>query len=96
MIFLRTTIFYIFRHPDYIPLVNNFTIPDVPPHRPSKRTKANFYNALTTKSWLLLSILIQQNANDDKEKIALLSELLQNMHDELGEREICGTSDGII
>ncbi|CAO3617860.1 unnamed protein product [Cunninghamella blakesleeana] len=95
MIFLRTTIFYIFRHPDYIPLVNNFTIPDVPPHRPSERTKENFYNALTTKSWLLLSILIQLNSNNDKQKITLLSELLQNMHDELGEREICRTSNGM-
>ncbi|KAI8096895.1 uncharacterized protein BX664DRAFT_68541 [Halteromyces radiatus] len=97
MILLRTTIIYTFRHPDFIPLVNNFSNPEMTPHVPSRKTKINSYNAVTTKSWVLVSTLAQQKIkyDNDENKMVSLASLLQNMHDELGEREVCGASKGI-
>ncbi|CAO3593379.1 unnamed protein product [Absidia cylindrospora] len=97
MIILRTTILYTFRHPDFIPLVNNFSNPDMTPHVPSKKTKINSYNAVATKSWVMISTLAQHRMTQEnyKKKLASLAILLQTMHDELGEREVCGASKGI-
>ncbi|KAI8333838.1 hypothetical protein BC941DRAFT_106385 [Chlamydoabsidia padenii] len=97
MIMLRTTMIYTFRHPDFIPLVNNFSNPDVKPHVPSRKTKINSYNAVTTKLWVMTSTLAQRNIQKvgDGDKMTSLANLLQNMHDELGEREVCGASKGI-
>ncbi|ORZ15034.1 hypothetical protein BCR42DRAFT_353065 [Absidia repens] len=97
MIILRTTILYTFRHPDFIPLVNNFSNPDMTPHVPSKKTKINSYNAVATKSWVMISTLAQHKMKQENsdDKLAPLANLLQTMHDELGEREVCGASKGI-
>jgi hypothetical protein len=100
VILLRMSTCYIFRHPDFVPLVNNFTTPDVPPHTPSKVTKSNGFNDIVIKSWVLQSRLIQHtltnNTSLSSDDVVLTwAELLQELHDELGEREICGVSKSI-
>jgi hypothetical protein len=94
MIVLRMSIIYIFRHPDFVPLVNNFTN-DMPPHKPARATKHNGFNDLTAKAWVLQSHLLQHAIQDDKGEIMVdWVELLQRYHDELGERQICGAAKG--
>jgi hypothetical protein len=46
--------------------------------------------------WVMVSTLAQRNIKKDSDgsKMLSLATLLQNMHDELGEREICGASKG--
>lgn len=92
--------YYIFRHPDFVPLVNNFTSPDIPPHAPSKATKSNGFNDLMIKSWVLYSYLLQNALSTVQDTSAgdimqSWSQLLQELHDELGEREICGASNSL-
>ncbi|KAI7905962.1 uncharacterized protein BX663DRAFT_483630 [Cokeromyces recurvatus] len=87
-------------HPDFVPLVNNFTTPDIPPHRPSKVTKSNIFNDIIVKSWVLQSYLIQHMFRKNSCSVAndtmiLWAELLQELHDELGEREVCGVAKNI-
>ncbi|KAI8967147.1 hypothetical protein BDF20DRAFT_901944, partial [Mycotypha africana] len=101
------TVYYLFRHPDFIPLVNNFTEPDVPQHRPSKTSKGNVFNQVIVKAWVCQSSLVQtkvrqqmqqQQQQQDVGMHAILSlgaEVMQELHDELGEREICDASNGI-
>ncbi|KAI8060297.1 hypothetical protein BC940DRAFT_160374 [Gongronella butleri] len=95
LILLRTSMVYIFRHPDFIPLVNNFATPDSTPHVPSRRTIANFFNALSTRAWVLVATLMERRFHDDNDKMMGLASVLQTLHDELGEREICGAGNGI-
>lgn len=100
VILLRMSTCYIFRHNDFVPLVNNFTTPDVPPHTPSKITKTNGFNDILIKSWVLQSHLIQRALTnsasiDNDDIIVTWAELLQELHDELGEREICGASKSV-
>ncbi|KAI8378602.1 hypothetical protein BD560DRAFT_389864 [Blakeslea trispora] len=97
---LKMSIYYMFRHPDFVPFVNNFSSPDVPPHTPSKATKANKFNAIIVKAWVLQSHLIQQALEDTKSQSTdelqrAWAELLHSLHDELGEREFCGASNSI-
>lgn len=92
---LRMSIYYIFRHPDFVPLVNNFSTPDVPPHTPSKITKSNGFNDIVAKSWVIQSYLVQHVIQHNKEPntngaIYTWAELLKELHEELGEREVCG------
>ncbi|KAI9260891.1 hypothetical protein EDC94DRAFT_610142 [Helicostylum pulchrum] len=98
-ILLRMSIYYIFRHPDFVPLVNNFTVPDMPPHTPSRITKSNGFNDIMIKSWVLKSYLIQHTLRHYGEPvndtISTWSELLKELHDELGEREVCGAAKRI-
>ncbi|KAI9312531.1 hypothetical protein BX666DRAFT_2031252 [Dichotomocladium elegans] len=100
VIVLHMSIYYIFRHPDFIPLVNNFVNPGAEPHTPSNVTRASGFNIILVDVWVLTSMLIQrsirehpsENSKNTKDK--LLAALL-TLHDELGEREICGVSKGI-
>lgn len=78
-----------------MPLVNNFTAPDMPPHTPSKATKSNGFNDLLIRSWVLHSYLLQHSVRGDKEIMSSWAQLLQELHDELGEREICGASKSL-
>ncbi|KAI8639579.1 hypothetical protein BD408DRAFT_371457 [Parasitella parasitica] len=99
-VLLRMSIYYIFRHPDFVPIVNNFTNPDVPPHAPSKITKMNGFNDILIKSWVLQSSLLQYTLKLNKDSVAnnaliMWGELLQQLHDELGEREVCGAAKTI-
>lgn len=92
---LRMSIYYIFRHPDFVPLVNNFSTPDVPPHTPSKVTKSNGFNDIVAKAWVLQSYLVQHVIQHNEERntngaIYTWAELLKELHEELGEREVCG------
>jgi hypothetical protein len=89
------SIYYIFRHPDFVPLVNNFSTPDVPPHTPSKITKSNGFNDIMIKAWVLQSYLIQHVIQHNEVPnmngaISTWAELLKELHEELGEREVCG------
>ncbi|KAI8366707.1 uncharacterized protein BYT42DRAFT_587609 [Radiomyces spectabilis] len=99
IVLMRTSLIYIFRHPDFIPLVNNFTVPDMAPHVPSQASKSNIYNDIITKTWTLISSLLQKFLQKShqfvSESLPVLADLLQTLHDELGEREICGASKGI-
>ncbi|KAI7893343.1 uncharacterized protein EV154DRAFT_501727 [Mucor mucedo] len=97
---LRMSIYYIFRHPDFVPLVNNFSTPDVPPHTPSKVTKSNGFNDIVAKAWVLQSYLIQHVIQHNEERntngaIYTWAELLKELHEELGEREVCGAGKRI-
>jgi hypothetical protein len=91
------SIYFIFRHPDYIPFVNNFTNPDVPPHTPSKITRSNRFIDILIKGWVLQSHLFQHVVYNNNEPIlneVMISwaEILQQLHDELGERKVCGAA----
>lgn len=99
LIALQMTVYYIFRHPDFIPLVNNFKIHGVEPHVPSQVTRSSSFNVVLVEIWVLLSTFIQESAytNNDESAKAIkvkLAETLITLHDELGEREICGVSKG--
>lgn len=92
---------YMFRHPDFIPLVNNFVNPEAPIHAPSVTTKANGFNVLMVRLWVWISHMIRlysdneiQETDQQNEIQTQLSELLSDVHDDLGEREICGTDKG--
>lgn len=98
VILLRMSIYYNFRHSDYVPFVNNFTNPEVPLHRPSKVTKSNGFNSILIKAWVLQSHLFQHvilNNEDPVENEVLSSwaKLLHDLHDDLGEREMCGAAN---
>ncbi|KAF7726581.1 Histone transcription regulator 3 [Apophysomyces ossiformis] len=97
-ILLRTSFIYIFRHPDFVPLVNNFPVQDNPPHVPSLKTKAGAFSAITAKIWAVQSMLIRwtimQNPSIEAETLPALVEVLLATHEELGEREICGSAKG--
>ncbi|KAI9478245.1 MAG: hypothetical protein EXX96DRAFT_570148 [Benjaminiella poitrasii] len=99
VVMIKMSTYYIFRHPDFIPLVNNFTTPDMPPHRPSKITKSNIFNDIIVKSWVLQSYLFQHVLNKSNsttnDMMVTWAELLQELHDELGEREVCGAAKSI-
>lgn len=90
------SIYYIFRHPDFVPLVNNFSTPDTPPHTPSKITKSNGFNDIMIKAWVIQSYLIQHTLHKYEEPTngatGIWAELLKGLHDELGEREVCGAA----
>lgn len=99
-VLLKMSIYYIFRHPDFVPIVNNFSTPDVPPHAPSKITKSNGFNDILVKSWVLQSNLLQNIIKMNQENLAddvmkAWGELLQQFHDELGEREVCGPAKAL-
>ncbi|CEP06985.1 hypothetical protein, partial, partial [Parasitella parasitica] len=101
-ILLKMSIYYIFRHPDFVPIVNNFTSPDMPPHAPSRVTKMNGFNDILIKSWVLQSSLLQYALKlSSKHSVVadnamnMWGELLQQLHDELGEREVCGAAKTI-
>lgn len=90
-----------FRHPDFIPLVNNFVNPEAPIHAPSATTKANGFNVLMVRLWVWVSHMIRQytfneveDVEQQKETQKQLAELLSDVHDDLGEREICGADKG--
>ncbi|CEI91811.1 hypothetical protein RMCBS344292_06089 [Rhizopus microsporus] len=89
----RMTLFYIFRHPDFVPLVNNFSSPDSIPHTPSRTTKSNRFNSIVVKSWVISSHIIKQVLASQVQDTHSIKfswvKLLQELHDELGEREIC-------
>ncbi|CEI97466.1 hypothetical protein RMCBS344292_11598 [Rhizopus microsporus] len=89
----RMTLFYIFRHPDFVPLVNNFSSPDSIPHTPSRTTKSNKFNSIVVKSWVISSHIIKQVLASQVQDTHSIKfswvKLLQELHDELGEREIC-------
>jgi hypothetical protein len=94
---------YMFRHPDFIPLVNNFVNPEAPIHAPSATTKANGFNVLMVRLWVWTSHMIRQYASNEVENLEQqnetqkqLAELLSDVHDDLGEREICGADKGNI
>jgi hypothetical protein len=91
------SIFYVFRHPDFIPLVNNFKNQDVSPHTPSKTTRSNGFNNILIKSWVLESKLVtymhQKNKLVAPDFMPRWASLLQDVHDDLGERVICGAAD---
>lgn len=92
---LRMSIYYIFRHPDFVPLVNNFTN-DLPPHKPAKSTKHNGFNDLMVQAWVLQTHLLQHAIQDDKGEVMISwVDVFQTLHDELGEREVCGAAKGI-
>ncbi|KAI7879176.1 hypothetical protein K492DRAFT_208427 [Lichtheimia hyalospora FSU 10163] len=100
LIALQMTVYYIFRHPDFIPLVNNFKIHGVEPHVPSQVTRSSSFNVVLVEIWVLLSTFMQDTANIIDNETAKtikdkLAETLITLHDELGEREICGVSKGI-
>ncbi|KAI8080754.1 uncharacterized protein B0P05DRAFT_72267 [Gilbertella persicaria] len=97
---LKMSIYYMFRHPDFVPFVNNFSSPDVPPHTPSKITKSNSFNEIIIKGWVLQSHLFQQafkkTTNESIREVKhAWAELLHSLHDELGEREVCGVAKSI-
>lgn len=99
LIALQMTVYYIFRHPDFIPLVNNFKIHGVEPHVPSQVTRSSSFNIVLVEIWVLLSTFIQDMANSTDNETAKtikdkLAETLITLHDELGEREICGVCKG--
>ena len=99
LIALQMTVYYIFRHPDFIPLVNNFKIHGVEPHVPSQVTRSSSFNVVLVEIWVLLSTFMQDTANTTDDETAKtikdkLAETLITLHDELGEREICGVSKG--
>ncbi|KAG0178423.1 Histone transcription regulator 3 [Apophysomyces sp. BC1021] len=86
-------------HPDFIPLVNNFPVQDNPPHIPSPKTKSGGFNDTMTRIWTLQSILFNQvitsNPSLGADAYSVLAEFLLATHEELGEREICGSAKGI-
>ncbi|KAI9264814.1 hypothetical protein BY458DRAFT_513660 [Sporodiniella umbellata] len=96
---MKMTLYYVFRHPDFVPLVNNFSSPDSVPHTPSKITKSNRFNAIAVKSWVMFSILMKRElvlcGQGGNSKLFDWTKLLQELHDELGEREICCTSNDV-
>ncbi|KAI8985349.1 hypothetical protein BDB01DRAFT_787727 [Pilobolus umbonatus] len=98
VVILKMSTYYIFRHPDFIPIVNNFSAPDQQPHTPSRITKLNGFNDLLTKAWTLQSYIVESSLATDPEgdtSIGIWADLLQELHDELGEREICGAGGNI-
>lgn len=101
LLLLHMTSQYMFRHPDFIPLVNNFVNPEAPIHAPSATTKSNGFNVLMVRLWVWISHMIRQytaNEIESPEQVnetqKQLAELLSDVHDDLGEREICGADKG--
>lgn len=93
-VLLKMTIYYIYRHPDFVPVINNFN--DLPPHTPSKTSRVNGFNDILAKSWVLHSHLMLHMIETNKESVpenamAVWAEVLKDLHLELGEREICGS-----
>ena len=99
MIIIQMTMHYIFRHEDFIPIANNFVTPASDPHTPSKATRNCRFNTIVVNTWVLLSILIHRSVLDSdaastSDVKSALTDVLLNLHDELGEREICGAAKG--
>ncbi|ORY98057.1 hypothetical protein BCR43DRAFT_490797 [Syncephalastrum racemosum] len=92
-IILQMTIYYLYRHPDFIHLVNNFSNPNMDTHTPSNTTRNSAFNTIVAHAWTLMT---QLGAHVIDLKGNELPELLSSLHDDLGEREICGTSKGIL
>ncbi|KAI8145939.1 hypothetical protein BJV82DRAFT_29849 [Fennellomyces sp. T-0311] len=97
LIIIQMTMHYIFRHADFIPLVNNFAIPTADPHVPSQTTRNCRFNTIVANGWVLMATLVQHlipDSNDSSEIKCALADTLLSLHDELGEREICGVAKG--
>ncbi|KAI9274845.1 hypothetical protein BDA99DRAFT_498736 [Phascolomyces articulosus] len=99
LIVLQMTVQYVFRHPDFIPLVNNFATPTAEPHGPSNTTRSSKFNSVVINAWVLAATLIQHCIPDDNSLASLesrhaLVDMLISLHDELGERQICGVAKG--
>ncbi|KAI7863344.1 hypothetical protein BDF14DRAFT_1845257 [Spinellus fusiger] len=98
-IVLRMSIYYLYRHADFIALISRFTASDLPEHSPSAVTKKNPFNDTVVRLWVLQSILVHVSLNDlpiyESDMVNHLSSLLKDLHEELGEREICSSADGI-
>ncbi|KAL9554649.1 hypothetical protein MBANPS3_002732 [Mucor bainieri] len=98
-VLLKMTIYYVYRHPDFVPVVNNFN--DMPPHTPSKTSRVNGFNDLLAKAWVLHSHLmlhlIEANAESVPENaVGLWADVLTDLHFQLGEREICGSGKSVL
>ncbi|KAK4510606.1 uncharacterized protein ATC70_005037 [Mucor velutinosus] len=98
-VLLKMGIYYIYRHPDFVPVVNNFN--DLPPHTPSKTSRVNGFNDILAKSWVLHSHLMLHMVKMNKDSVpedtmVVWAEVLKDLHYELGEREICGSGKSIL
>lgn len=99
LIVLQMAVQYVYRHPDFIPIANNFTTSSAEPHDPSNVTRSSRFNSIVINSWVLTSSLIQRSIPGDntpasiKSKRTLVDTLI-SLHDELGERQICGVAKG--
>ncbi|KAI9470445.1 hypothetical protein BDB00DRAFT_251414 [Zychaea mexicana] len=99
LVVLQMTVQYVFRHADFIPLVNNFTTPTSENHSPSNTTRSARFNSIVINTWVLASTIIQSCIPDDGNASNLevkhtLTDTLMTLHDELGERQICGVAKG--
>ncbi|KAI9007532.1 hypothetical protein CLU79DRAFT_778404 [Phycomyces nitens] len=99
LIVIQMSIFYIYRHSDFIALISRYETPESVPHSPSEITKANSFNDTVMQAWVLLSILMHVELEEmpiyEADLATSLSTLLKDIHEELGEREICGSGNGI-
>ncbi|GAN06215.1 hypothetical protein MAM1_0115c05695 [Mucor ambiguus] len=98
-VLLKMSIYYIYRHPDFVPVVNNFN--DLPPHTPSKTSRVNGFNDILAKSWVLHSHLMLHIIETNKESVpenamVIWAEVLTDLHYQLGEREICSSGKSIL
>ena len=90
---------YVYRHQDFIPIANNFSTSTAEPHDTSNVTRSSRFNSIVINSWVLTSNIIQQSIPDDNtpasiESTRKLVGTLISLHDELGERQICGVANG--
>lgn len=98
-VLLKMSIYYIYRHPDFVPVVNNFN--DLPPHTPSKTSRVNGFNDIMAKTWVLHSHLMLHIIENNRESVpenakVAWAEVLLELHFQLGEREICGSGKSIL
>ncbi|KAG2223646.1 hypothetical protein INT45_010005 [Circinella minor] len=99
LIVLQMAVRYVYRHPDFIPIANNFTTSSAEPHEPSNVTRTSRFNSIVINSWVLTSTLIQKSIPNDNSTASIKSkhtlvDTLISLHDELGERQICGVAKG--
>lgn len=97
------TVYYIFRHVDFLPLVSNYKASiteNVNQYMPSPLTRSGGFNRVVVNAWVIFSTVVQHafEGKDpsfvDEAEYALV-DLLMTMHDELGERSICSASNSI-
>ncbi|KAG1115147.1 hypothetical protein G6F42_014009 [Rhizopus arrhizus] len=98
-VLLKMTIYYSYRHPDFVPIINNFN--DLPPHTPSKTSRVNGFNDILAKTWVLQSHLIMHIIKMNKDIVpenamVAWAEVLKDLHEDLGEREVCGAGKAIL
>lgn len=93
LLILQMTIIYTYRHPDFIHIVNNFSGSEM--HRPSLTTRNSKFNSIISTSWAVAASLIESAAHGREPAVKQvindgIANVLAFIHDELGEREICG------